>query len=142
MTSDTRRGRARTLRDAHAEAANGPLVLPNVWGAASAIAYRATGSDCLFVPGVTDPETVTALVGGIDGALNGFSGPNPSVPRLGDLGVARVSVGSGPMRVTLGLPGGTDTALRDQGTCDRIAEGIPYHELHGPLSAPGDGSRV
>jgi len=66
--------------------------------------YYHAGSDCLFVPGVSDPETIEALVDGLDGPLNVLGGPgSPPIPELGRLGVARVSVGSGPMRATLGL---------------------------------------
>lgn len=102
-------------------------------------AYRDAGSDCLFVPGVTDPEVIAALADGIDGPLNVLGGPGaPPVPRLGELGVARVSVGSGPMRATLGLLQDIGAELRDSGTYDRMADGIPYDDLHELLSARGD----
>jgi 2-methylisocitrate lyase-like PEP mutase family enzyme len=98
-------------------------------------AYHDAGSDCLFVPGVTDPEIIAALVDGIDGPLNVLGGPGaPPVPRLGDLGVARVSVGSGPMRATLGLLQDIGTELREEGTYDRMADGILYDDLHELLS--------
>ncbi|WP_276258181.1 isocitrate lyase/PEP mutase family protein [Haloglomus litoreum] len=102
-------------------------------------AYREAGSDCLFVPGVTDPETIAALVDGIDGPLNVLAGPGaPSIPALADLGVARVSVGSGPMRATLGFLQEIGEELRDEGTYHRMADGIPYAELHELLSGRVD----
>src|SRR5258708_4129704 len=56
--------------------------------------YRAAGADGLFVPGVVDAETIGALVRAIDGPLNVMAMPSaPTVPQLGKLGVARVSVG-------------------------------------------------
>lgn len=56
--------------------------------------YRAAGADCLFVPGVIDADTIAALVRAIDGPLNIMAMPGaPSAPQLGQLGVARVSVG-------------------------------------------------
>lgn len=88
---------------------------------------------------MTDPETIAALVDGIDGPLNVLAGPGaPSIPALADLGVARVSVGSGPMRATLGLLREICAELREAGTYDRMAEGIPYAELHELLSARVD----
>ena len=67
-------------------------------------AYRAAGADCSFCPGVADPATITALVREVDGPLNVLAGPaTPPVAELEALGVRRVSLGSGPMRATLGL---------------------------------------
>jgi 2-methylisocitrate lyase-like PEP mutase family enzyme len=67
-------------------------------------AYRAAGADCLFVPGVRDTATIGRLVRALDGPLNVLAGPGcPAVPELRELGVARVSVGSGPMVATLTL---------------------------------------
>ncbi len=99
-------------------------------------AYDAAGSDCLFVPGVTDPDDIGALVEGVDGPLNVLGGPGlPSIPALGDLGVARVSVGSGPMRATLAHLRTIATELRDEGTYNGMAGGIPYGEVNDLLAA-------
>lgn len=57
-------------------------------------AYVEAGADCLFVPGVRDDETIGALVREIDGPINILAGGNcPPLPRLEELGVARVSIG-------------------------------------------------
>ncbi|WP_313695154.1 isocitrate lyase/PEP mutase family protein [Halorarum halobium] len=93
-------------------------------------AYREAGSDCLFVPGVTDPEEIEALVDGIDGPINVLGGPGaPSVPELGNLGVARVSVGSGPMRATLVHLRDVGEELREDGTYGGMENAIPYGDL-------------
>jgi 2-methylisocitrate lyase-like PEP mutase family enzyme len=58
-------------------------------------AFLAAGADGIFVPGITDPETIAALVEGIDAPLNILVGPGaPSVSELRRLGVARASLGS------------------------------------------------
>jgi 2-methylisocitrate lyase-like PEP mutase family enzyme len=58
-------------------------------------AYLAAGADGIFVPGVTDPDTVSKLVAGIDAPVNILAGPGaPTIPELAALGVARISVGS------------------------------------------------
>lgn len=104
-------------------------------------AYYEAGSDCLFVPGVTEPETIGALVAGVDGPLNVLAGPGtPTIPELDDLGVARVSVGSGPMRATLGLLREISEEIRDDGTYSSMENAIPYSDLNELLSAP-PGSR-
>jgi 2-methylisocitrate lyase-like PEP mutase family enzyme len=67
-------------------------------------AFRGAGADCLFVPGVREETVIRELVRGINGPVNILAGPgSPSVRGLEDLGVARVSMGSGPMRATMAL---------------------------------------
>ncbi len=101
--------------------------------------YYEAGSDCLFVPGVTEPSTIEALVEGIDGPLNVLGGPGaPSIAELADLGVARVSVGSGPMRATLGYLDRIAAELRDEGTYGAMTNALPYGKLHDMLSTPVD----
>lgn len=92
--------------------------------------YARAGSDCLFVPGVTDPETITVLAEGIDGPLNVLGGPGaPPVGTLADCGVARVSVGSAPMRATLGRLGEMGAELREAGTYESMDGAVPYADL-------------
>lgn len=68
------------------------------------IAFRDAGADCVFVPGLTDAETIGRIVRDVKCPVNILAGPgSPSVAELEKLGVARVSLGSGPMRATLGL---------------------------------------
>ena len=56
--------------------------------------YLEAGADCIFVPGVTDAETIGRLVRGIDGPLNVLAfASTPPPAELEGLGVARVSVG-------------------------------------------------
>ena len=67
-------------------------------------AFLEAGADCVFVPGVRDAATIGALVKGIGGPINVLAVEgSPSINELEALGVARVSLGSGPMRATLGL---------------------------------------
>ena len=67
-----------------------------------ATAYLAAGADCIFVPGVKDPETIAALVKSLACPVNVLAvAGSPSVPELARLGVARVSLGSGPMRAAM-----------------------------------------
>ena len=94
-------------------------------------AYYEAGSDCLFVPGVADQEAIEALVDGLDGPLNVLGGPGaPSISELGGLGVTRVSVGSGPMRATLGYLREVCEELLEEGTYGCMERGIPYAELN------------
>jgi 2-methylisocitrate lyase-like PEP mutase family enzyme len=90
-------------------------------------AYRDAGADCVFVPGLRDPETIAQLVREVECPVNILAGPGSlSVPELERLGVARVSLGSGPMRATLGLLRRVAEELKSSGT---------YHALAGSPSS-------
>ena len=95
-------------------------------------AYRAAGADCLFVPGVRNPEEIAALAREIDGPLNVIAGAGvPAIPELARLGVARLSVGSGPIRATLTYLQQIADELLGPGTYSALTEGrITYDELN------------
>ena len=60
-------------------------------------AYREAGADCVFVPAVADAPTIGTLVQEIGGCVSVLATPRtPTVAELARLGVARVSLGSGP----------------------------------------------
>jgi 2-methylisocitrate lyase-like PEP mutase family enzyme len=95
-------------------------------------AFREAGAQSLFVPGVTDSETIGQLARGVTGPLNILATVGtPPVVELQKLGVARVSVGSGPMRSTLGFLGRMARELHDDGIFKMMTEGaLPYAEAN------------
>lgn len=84
--------------------------------------YREAGADCIFVQPVWERETITTLVREIDAPINILANPGigaglaPSVRELEDLGVARVSLGSGLMKATLALMKKVADELSTKGT--------------------------
>jgi 2-methylisocitrate lyase-like PEP mutase family enzyme len=96
------------------------------------LGYRSAGADCLFVPGVSDEETIARLVQALQFPLNILAGAgSPTVGRLQELGVARVSLGSGPMRATMGLMRRIADEFRDSGTNALMLDGpITYPEAN------------
>ena len=77
-------------------------------------AYVAAGADGIFVPGVTDEHEIAALAEALPVPLNVLFAPGKHpVPRLAELGVARISTGSLLYRVALGAAIGAATAIRD-----------------------------
>ena len=91
-------------------------------------AFRDAGADCVFLPGLRDATTIGRMVKDLDFPLNILAGPgSPSVPELQQLGVARVSLGSSPMRATLGLLGRMAEELKTSGTY-RSLENAPSHD--------------
>lgn len=95
---------------------------------ARANAYRAAGAGCLFVPGVCDAETIGVLAAAIDGPLNILAGTGcPRVSELEALGVARLSVGSGISRATLGLIRRATEELLSTGTYETFLKRAPSY---------------
>jgi 2-methylisocitrate lyase-like PEP mutase family enzyme len=94
-------------------------------------AFRDAGADCLFAPGILDPETIGRLVSDLKFPLNILAVPSsPSVPQLEKLAVARVSVGSGAMRATLGLVQRFAHELRHRGTYATMENAPSYDEVN------------
>lgn len=94
-------------------------------------AFRDAGADCVFAPGLKHAETIGRLVNAVSCPLNILAGPgSPSIPELGKLGVARVSLGSGPMRATLGLLRRLAEELKAAGTYDEMKGAIPYADVN------------
>ncbi len=100
--------------------------------AARGRAFLDAGADCVFVPGVTDKETIAALVAAIGGPLNVLAvAGSPPVSELEVLGVARVSVGSGPMRATLAVVQEIARELRASGTyTSYTGRQMPYDAMN------------
>jgi 2-methylisocitrate lyase-like PEP mutase family enzyme len=100
-------------------------------------AFLDAGADCTFAPGVRDRETIGRLTKAIRGPLNILATAGaPSLDEMKSLGVARVSVGSGPMRATLGLTDRIARELRDQGTYTAMVDGaIAYADVNALLAA-------
>ena len=98
-------------------------------------AYREVGADCLFVPGVQDTATISHLARSITGPLNILARRGiPCIPELAAIGVARVSVGSGPMLAVLGRLRQIAGELLGPGTFAAMFEDtIPYAELNALL---------
>jgi 2-methylisocitrate lyase-like PEP mutase family enzyme len=98
--------------------------------------YRAAGADCLFVPGVMDAETIAALVRAIDGPVNVMAGPGaPSIPELGKLGVARVSLGPAIALAALATTQRAARELLEHGTYSTLEQSLPFGEVNGLFSS-------
>jgi len=100
-------------------------------------AYREAGADSLFVPGVQNAETIGHLARSIAGPLNILArAGTPPISELARLGVARVSVGSGPMLAALGRLRRIAGELLETGTFLAMTEdAISYAEMNDLLKA-------
>jgi 2-methylisocitrate lyase-like PEP mutase family enzyme len=101
-------------------------------------AFADAGADGVFVPGVMDAVTIGKLAIGTRRPLNVLAGPkSPDAASLQALGVRRISVGSGPMRRTLGVLREVAHELRDAGTFSYTRDAsVPYAELNALMRRP------
>ena len=102
-------------------------------------AFADAGADGVFVPGVSDPETIAALAAATPLPLNVLANPQgPDAAALQRLGVRRVSVGSWPMRRVLGELRAIAGELRSHGTFAFARERtVAYGELNALMAGPG-----
>ncbi|WP_372349090.1 isocitrate lyase/phosphoenolpyruvate mutase family protein [Streptomyces sp. KL116D] len=99
--------------------------------------YVEAGADGIFVPGVTDLDTVAALAAGIPVPLNVMVGPGaPSVAEFGAVGVARVSLGSGVAQAAYTAARRAAQELLGTGGYAPLADAVDFGELNALLSAP------
>lgn len=95
-------------------------------------AYLDAGADCIFVPGMRNPDVIRAVVDHWKAPVNILAGPGvPSIPDLAALGVKRVSYGSGPMRAAMGLLRRIAEEAKASGTYASLTDGaVPYDQMN------------
>jgi 2-methylisocitrate lyase-like PEP mutase family enzyme len=94
-------------------------------------AFLDAGADCVFVPAVRDRATIAALVRGIHGPVNILAVKgSPPIKELEDLGVARVSAGSGPHRATVALMQSIAREMKTSGTYSYCDNALPYDTVN------------
>jgi 2-methylisocitrate lyase-like PEP mutase family enzyme len=95
-------------------------------------AYGEAGAHCVFAPGLKNATLIRQLTAALKTPLNILAGPGfPTVKEMKELGVKRISLGSGPMRACLGLVARIAQELQNSGTYQAITEGqYPYSEAN------------
>ncbi|MBA3961512.1 MAG: isocitrate lyase/phosphoenolpyruvate mutase family protein [Chthoniobacterales bacterium] len=97
-------------------------------------AYAAAGAECLYAPGVSAPEEIAAIVRAVaprpvNFLVSGFNS-HFSVAQLADLGVRRISVGSGLALAAWGAFIRAADEMRAKGEFRGLAGGAPFAELN------------
>jgi 2-methylisocitrate lyase-like PEP mutase family enzyme len=97
-------------------------------------AYAEAGADCLYAPGVSTPDEIAQIVKTVapkpvNVLVSGFN-HQLSVSQLGDLGVRRVSVGSGLALAAWGAFLRAAQAIRTNGTFNFLANNAPSADLN------------
>jgi 2-methylisocitrate lyase-like PEP mutase family enzyme len=103
-------------------------------------AYAAAGADCLYAPGVKDPDEIARIVAAVApkpvNVLVASPSPVLSMARLAELGVRRVSVGSALARVAWGAFVRAAQSIAETGTFDSFASAASFAELNAVFTAP------
>jgi 2-methylisocitrate lyase-like PEP mutase family enzyme len=98
------------------------------------VAFAEAGADCLYAPGVSDPDEIGAIVNAVSpkpvNVLLSWASPALTVSRLAGLGVRRISVGSAMARVAWAAFLRSARNIRETGTFDSFADAAPFKELN------------
>ncbi len=97
-------------------------------------AYAEAGADCLYAPGVSTPDEITQIVKTVapkpvNILVSGFN-HQLSVSELGDLGVRRISVGSGLALAAWGALLRAAQDIKTNGTFNLLADNAPSANLN------------
>ncbi len=93
-------------------------------------AYAAAGGDCIFYLFLHSAEIIGRLTKEVKAPISILAGPqSPSVSELQDLGVARVSYGSGFLKASITGAKRLAQEILAKGTCDLLKDGMQTPEI-------------
>jgi 2-methylisocitrate lyase-like PEP mutase family enzyme len=97
-------------------------------------AYAEAGADCLYAPGVSKPDEITQIVKAVapkpvNVLVSGFN-HQLSLSQLTDLGVRRISVGSGLVLAAWGVFLRAAKDIKTKGTFNLLANGAAFADLN------------
>lgn len=100
--------------------------------------YKEAGADGLFVPGICKVEEIKQVVAGAGLPVNVMDWPElPSAEELQQLGVARLSAGSGIPQALWSVAAGMAKGFLDTGSAGPlIAKAMPYGDLQALFIKP------
>ncbi len=98
------------------------------------VAFADAGADCLYAPGVTDAEEISAIVDAVApkpvNVLVSTNNCNVTVAELADLGVRRISVGGALARAAWGGFVSAAKEIQETGSFAAFADATPFSELN------------
>ena len=98
------------------------------------VAFADAGADCLYAPGVTDLQEISAIVAAVApkpvNVLVSTNNCNVTVSQLADLGVRRISVGGALARAAWAGFIAAATEIQGQGSFASFADATPFGNLN------------
>jgi 2-methylisocitrate lyase-like PEP mutase family enzyme len=93
-------------------------------------AYAEAGGDCIFYLNLHSSGTIGRVAKEVKAPISILAGPqSPSIKELQDLGVARVSYGSGFMKAAITGTKRLAQEILEKGTCNMLKEGMQTPEI-------------
>lgn len=93
-------------------------------------AYAEAGGDCIFYLSLHSAETIDTVAKEVKAPISILAGPqSPSVSQLQDLGVARVSYGSGFTKAAITGTKKLAQEILEKGTCSLLKDGVQTPEI-------------
>lgn len=104
------------------------------------VAYAEAGADCLYAPGVKLPEEISEIVKAVapkpvNVLVSGFN-RELTVAQLTDLGVRRISIGSGLASVAWGAVTRAVREMAERGTFASFADAASFAEINQLFARP------
>lgn len=96
-------------------------------------AYQEAGADVLYAPGLTSKDDIASVVSSVDRPVNvlmGLQGVQITLDELSEIGVTRVSIGSGLARAALGAFLRAAREMREQGVFSFAEDAVSYREIN------------
>lgn len=98
------------------------------------VAFADAGADCLYAPGVGEPDEIAAIVKAVSpkpvNVLVSTGNSTLSVSHLTDLGVRRISVGAALARVAWGAFMRASRRIAEDGSFDDFDDAAPFNEIN------------
>ncbi len=98
------------------------------------VAFAEAGADCLYAPGVRDPDEIETIVNAVApkpvNVLVSRFNSELTVSRLADLGVRRISVGSALACVAWGAFMRAARVIADTGSFEALSDAAPFNEIN------------
>jgi len=98
------------------------------------VAFADAGADCLYAPGVGEPDEIAAIVKAVSpkplNVLVSTGNSTLSLSQLTDLGVRRISVGAALARVAWGAFMRASRRIKETGAFDSFDDAAPFNELN------------
>jgi 2-methylisocitrate lyase-like PEP mutase family enzyme len=98
-------------------------------------AYAEAGADCIFYLNLHAADTIGLMAKEVKAPISILAGPqSPKVSELQDLGVARVSYGSGFLKAALGGARRMAQEILEKGSVSSLKEGVQTPEINALLA--------
>lgn len=92
-------------------------------------AYQEAGANVLYAPGLSSKDEIAAVVASLDRPVNVLAGAGLSLAELSEIGVKRISVGSGLTRAALGAFLRAAREMKEHGTFTFADEAVSFRDI-------------